>query len=230
MTFVRAGQVADDIMRLARVREWCPQHREADFQELLAGVMERFGWVVFREVHCETPDGKRRRIDIVATPPAGWAERETIPAVGVEAKMNHGLGTHKDEFFGKLRDYIAADRWWLSHGSPANASVPKPAIILYATPYSVALRNAVYDWRDEVVRRRIVRQVAHLAPPGAEPAIEAAIDLTQLEVFSLDFDRDLWKRGAAILHGPWDEELWFQTNRFGRGTPKYYLGTMREAA
>lgn len=224
--------IDDELARLERVRRWCNEgHNEADFQALLAAALEkRFGWTVHREVRCDGRISRPRRIDMIAVPPQTWEHVGIIPALGIETKMNHGLGTHKEEFFGKLQDYVSADRWWKMGGTPHSDPIPRPAIVLYATPLSVALTTGVYDWRDVVVRRRIQRQVEHLAPSGAEAAISAAIDLTQLEVFSLDFDRDLWKRGAAILHGPWDRELWFQTNRFGPGTPKYYIGAVRRRA
>lgn len=220
---IRIGDVLDTV---EKIRAYDGATDEAAFHADLIRAFERHGWRWWHEVWATRGTAALRRIDFVVAPPADWPHAEAIPALGIEAKMNHQTGTHMTEFQAKLPDYVAATDWRPTGGGRC----PAPALILYATPFSVGLERAVFDWRDKASRRRVLRATEHLGCGKCARAAEGAIDLMQLEAISHTIERQLWKLGAAVLRGPWRREFWFRTNRFNAGAPRYGFAERKEAA
>lgn len=125
---------------------------ESTFRDHLAEKFRRRGWSAYSEVWCDAGAAGRGRIDLIVIPPPTWAYAARITALGIETKLSNHTGTHLSEFFGKLRDkYVPAQVWWPRGQRPSNA-LPKPTVILYATPTGMILDRAIYDWRDESIR------------------------------------------------------------------------------
>lgn len=176
-------------------------HHERDFHADLAEQFDRRDWKVHREVWCDGGPGGVGRIDLLVVPPRKWLHAERIPAIGIEAKRNRDAGTHMTEFFEKLREKYVPATQWFSDRKRRWSVLPRPGVILYATPLSVALGRGVYAWNDEATRAWIRAAVAKLDAPGKDPAIEAAAELGMIAGIGFVFERILWKHGAAVLRG-----------------------------
>jgi len=191
----------DTLARLERARTADANYEnEKALQADLAAWFERRDWKVIREVWCDGPGGTGK-VDLYVRPPARWVHAERIPAIAIEAKLNRDFGTHLVECIGKLRDVYIPATTWLPPGKRRWVTLTRPAIVLYATPVSVALGRGIYDWRDEATRKWVKSAVDHLAGPGDDPALEAAVDLALIAGIGMVVERVLWKHGGAVLRG-----------------------------